>query len=89
MDIFDEMAAGLHPVPLSSSRPDQTQPSMEAQHLRYALAKQVPDMSRGFTIQTNYGDFTVPSGWAANRIQEHVARVLETEYLMCEEDRAA
>lgn len=27
--------------------------------LRYALAKQVPDMERGFTIQTNYGDLTI------------------------------
>ncbi len=28
-------------------------------HVNYALSKQVPDMSRGFTIQTNYGDLEV------------------------------
>ncbi|VBF96449.1 hypothetical protein [Burkholderia pseudomallei] len=27
--------------------------------LRYALAKQVPDMERGFVIQTNYGDLVI------------------------------
>ncbi|KVM66034.1 hypothetical protein WM11_31525 [Burkholderia ubonensis] len=27
--------------------------------LRYALAKQVPAMERGFTIQTNYGEFRI------------------------------
>ncbi|KIX68477.1 hypothetical protein [Burkholderia pseudomallei] len=27
--------------------------------LRYALAKQVPDMERGFTIQTSYGELKI------------------------------
>lgn len=27
--------------------------------LRYALAKQVPAMERGFTIQTSYGDLVI------------------------------
>ena len=27
--------------------------------IRYALAKQVPDMLRGFTIQTSYGDIAI------------------------------
>ncbi len=27
--------------------------------LSYALAKQVPDMAHGFTIQTNYGDIPI------------------------------
>ena len=27
--------------------------------LGYALAKQVPDMERGFTISTNYGDIWI------------------------------
>ena len=57
--------------------------------LSYAIAKQVPDMSRGFTIQTNYGDITVPSGWMADRIQERVACVLDAEYRTYAEARAA
>lgn len=32
---------------------------MLTQELSYALAKQVPDMERGFTIQTNYGELIV------------------------------
>ena len=33
--------------------------------LEYSLAKQVPDLSRGFTINTTYGDITVePGAWA-------------------------
>jgi len=29
--------------------------------LSYALSKQVPDMARGFVIQTSYGDLTIDS----------------------------
>lgn len=31
----------------------------EELRLRYALAKQVPDMCRGITLHTNYGDVTL------------------------------
>ena len=27
--------------------------------ISYALSKQVPDMARGFTIHTNYGDIEI------------------------------
>lgn len=54
---------------------------MNTEDLTYALSKQVPDMARGFTIATNYGDITVPPGWMADRIQGHVKLVLEAELL--------
>lgn len=38
---------------------------MNPQDINYALAKQVPDMARGFTIHTNCGDITIPPGWVA------------------------
>ncbi|WP_244116499.1 hypothetical protein [Burkholderia gladioli] len=34
----------------------------EVEKLGYALAKQVPDMERGFVIQTSYGDLNVDAG---------------------------
>lgn len=32
---------------------------MTADQIRYALAKQVPAMERGFTIGTSYGDLVI------------------------------
>jgi len=58
---------------------------MVNQDIRYALAKQVPDMVRGFTIATCYGDITIPPGWMADRIAQHVQRVLECELMGKEE----
>ena len=52
---------------------------MDKNAIAYALAKQTPDMSRGFTIATGYGDITIPPGWMANRIREGVERVLQCE----------
>jgi hypothetical protein len=37
--------------------------------LRYALAKQVPDMARGFTISTSYGDIEISSEDAPRFVQ--------------------
>lgn len=54
---------------------------MNEQELSYALAKQVPDMARGFTIATAYGDITIPPGWMAERIAQHVERALQVELL--------
>jgi hypothetical protein len=33
--------------------------SFQTEKIQYALAKQVQDMERGFTIHTNYGDIFV------------------------------
>ena len=79
MDIFDEMAAGLHPVPPQSTAPRKSRPTMQEQQLSYALAKQVPDLERGFTITTSYGDIVIESGRHANGIAAAVRRVLETQ----------
>ena len=54
---------------------------MSAQDISYALAKQVPDMARGFAIHTNYGDITIEPGWMAERIAQHVRRVLQCKQL--------
>ncbi|MBB2918301.1 hypothetical protein [Cupriavidus alkaliphilus] len=34
-------------------------------NIRYAIAKQLPDMERGFTIHTNYGDLVIEQEDAA------------------------
>ncbi len=34
---------------------------MNINQLNYAIAKQIPDMARGFVIQTNYGEIAIDS----------------------------
>lgn len=63
MDYFDQIATGVRPPPPPSARINEAPPSLQEQQLSYALAKQVPDMARGFTIATSYGDITIPPGW--------------------------
>lgn len=53
---------------------------MKPHDLRYALDKQVPDLSeRGCTIATAYGDITVPAGWMAQKLAAHMTRMLQDE----------
>ena len=47
--------------------------------IQYALSRHIPDMDRGFSIVTNYGEVIVPSGPVANRITALVKRLLEQE----------
>lgn len=54
---------------------------MNDQAIQYALAKQVPDMERGFTIATSYGDIAIPAGWAADFIADQVRMALKAELL--------
>jgi len=42
----------------------------------YALAKQVPDMERGFTIQTSYGELRIDAEDAA-RVAKVVRSILQ------------
>ena len=49
---------------------------MNEQTLRYALAKQVPDMERGFTVSTSYGDIVIPPGKLDTRLKAHMERTL-------------
>lgn len=79
MDILDQIAAGVRPPPPPSAHASDASPSLQEQRLSYALAKQVPDMARGFTIATSYGDIGIPPGWMAERIQRHVEHVLRAE----------
>lgn len=46
--------------------------------LQYALAKQVPDMARGFTIETNYGSITIEPEQARS-IMDTVDEVLSAQ----------
>ena len=79
MDIFDQWAAGLRPVPPQSIAPRKSRPTMQEQQLSYALAKQVPDLARGFSIATSYGDIVVAPGRHADAIAATVRRVLEVQ----------
>ena len=47
--------------------------------IRYALSHHIPDMERGFSIATNYGEVIVPSGNVANMITRLVKQLLEQE----------
>ena len=49
---------------------------MNQQDIEYALAKQVPDMARGFTINTSYGDIVIEAGKLANIMARMLAIVL-------------
>jgi len=89
MDIFDQIATGVRPPPPPSAHTTTAQPSLQEQQLSYALAKQVPDMARGFSIHTSYGDITIPPGWMAERIQQHVQRVLQVELMATPAEGAA
>lgn len=76
MDIFDAIAAGKVPPPQPSKAPTQDDLSEAELNVTYKLCRHVPDMARGFTIGTNYGEFTVV-GDLARRIQEMVRKDLE------------
>jgi hypothetical protein len=52
---------------------------MNEQDLSYALSKKVPDMQRGFTIETSYGEIVVESGRHADAIATAVRRALEIQ----------
>ena len=78
MDIFDQIAAGVRPAPAPSAHqaPAATDEDLR---LSYALAKQVPDMARGFSIHTSYGDIAVVPGPLADQIQALVRVATERE----------
>lgn len=51
---------------------------MSADELEYALAKQVPDMARGFTIETSYGRIVIEADQAP-KIVKAVRAALQRE----------
>lgn len=52
---------------------------MKEQEISYALAKQVPDMARGFTVTTGYGSIVIPAGKLARHLQANMERALVRE----------
>jgi hypothetical protein len=54
---------------------------MKTEDICYALAKQVPDMDRGFQIHTNYGDITIPPGRIADRLTLALRQAFQAELL--------
>ena len=82
MDIFDQIAAGVRPPhPPSARTPADLWRTETELQLSYALAKQVPDMERGFIIATGYGDIVIPAGRAADFIADQVRMALKAELL--------
>ena len=64
------------------SAADAAEPPPAALHqgeLSYALNRHLPSMERGFSIQTNYGDFEIPPGWMADRVAAHVRHLVEIQ----------
>lgn len=55
------------------------QPSDAELRLSYALSRQVPDMDRGFTVVTNYGEIEVVAGPVAERIQAAIREAIQKE----------
>ena len=54
---------------------------MTEDDISFALAKQVPDMARGFSICTSYGAIGIPPGRVADTIARAVTRALQCELL--------
>lgn len=84
MDIFNQIAAGVRPPhsPSAHTPADLWRKETELQ-LSYALAKQVPDMARGFSIHTRCGEITVVPGPLADQIQALVLEATERELAAC------
>ncbi len=60
---------------------------MNQQDISYALAKQVPNMVRGFRICTNYSDIVIEAGWMADQIAKQVELAMRCELLALEQDQ--
>jgi hypothetical protein len=56
---------------------------MTLDEIGYALSKQVPDMARGVTVHTNYGELTL-CGRDAERVAALVRRLLEARLRQAE-----
>ena len=80
-DALDAIALGLPRPAAAVVQQAAAAPSADDLALQYALAKQVPDMVRGFTIATGYGDIAIPAGWAADFITDQVRMALKVERL--------
>ena len=79
MDVFDAIAAGHMPPPPPSQAPAADGLTDAELEVSYKLARHVPDMARGFTINTNYGELAIANPRLALRIQALVRNALVTE----------
>jgi hypothetical protein len=61
---------------------------MTVDELRYALSKQVPDMRRGVTLETSYGDVTLYER-DAEKVAALVQRLLEARLRRLEREPGA
>ena len=80
-DALDAIALGLPRPAAAVVQQAAAAPSADDLALQYALAKQVPDMVRGFSIATSYGDIVIPAGRAADFIADQVRMALKAELL--------
>ena len=80
-DALDAIALGLPlPAPLQYPAATTPAPPCDAElQLSYALARQVPDMARGFSIHTAYGEIAVVPGPLADQLQALVREATERE----------
>ena len=81
-DALDAIALGLPmpaPVQYPAAAAQPVAPSDAEQQLSYALARQVPDMARGFSIHTAYGEIAVVPGPLADQLQALVREATERE----------
>lgn len=65
-------------------QPRQFEPSAEEMAMSQILNRHAPDMERGFTIQTNYGDLPVGPGRLADRIRDLVEQHARLELMRLE-----
>jgi hypothetical protein len=66
---------------------DALQIAHQRQALEYALARQVPEMNRGFRVATNYGDIVIEPGKLADCFTKFMQLALRTA--LAELDRMA
>jgi hypothetical protein len=52
---------------------------MTSDQITHALSRHVPDMPRGFSIHTNYGELQVPPGPLADAIANLVRKHYDTQ----------
>ena len=59
------------------------------QRAAYALARQVPDLDYGFSIQTDHGPIHIPHGPTAKRIAALVEKMLRAELAQASQEGGA
>jgi len=61
---------------------------MNTDDIHQAIDRQIPAMrQRGFTIGTPAGQISIPPGWIADRMADHLTRALQCELLHETKDR--